>query len=217
MNVLSTTTIALLALAAPAVMAETVEFDFEGLGGPGLTSANEVGDNTPATLDLPTSAFGGEIGEGFVLDTESNVLDFAFEFSELSGGLFDAVSGIHLHLIAEGADIFTTTGPIIFNLNSGTDPTVTNTNELIPAGSGDGSGATDGVVTGSLVLSEVQEQAFLDGRYYLNIHSDTFQGGELRGNLVQANPVTAIPSPAAAGLGLGLLSLLATRRRQARA
>jgi len=112
-----------------------------------------------------------------------------------------------------GADPFTSTGPIVFNLNSfDPDDAVTNTNTIIAAGSGDGSGAVSGAVTGSLVLSDVQEQSLLDGRFYLNIHSDTFRGGELRGNLVAAP--TAVPTPAAAGLGLALLGMVGGRRRR---
>lgn len=213
MNPAFALTAASLSFAPGAAFAGTVEFDFAGLGGPGLTSANEVGANTPMSLPgVATSAFGSEFGEGLVLDTGSNTLNFAFAFSQLSGGLFDAATGIHLHETAEGADPFSSTGPIVFNLNNfNPDDAVTNTNTLIFAGSGDGDGAVSGAVTGSLVLTDLQEQSLLDGRFYLNIHSDTFRGGELRGNLV-ASAAAAVPTPAAAGLGLSMLGLLSCRR-----
>lgn len=214
MNATRPLSAALLILAPTAATAASVEFDFAGLGGPGLTAANEVGANTPVSLpNLASTAFGGEFGEGLVLDTESNTLNFSFAFSQLSGGLFDAATGIHLHESAPGADPFTSTGPIVFNLNSfDPDDAVTNTNTIINAASGDGSGAVSGAVTGSLVLSDLQEQSLLDGRFYLNIHSDTFRGGELRGNLVSAP--SAVPTPAAAGLGLMLMGMVSGRRRR---
>jgi uncharacterized protein (TIGR03382 family) len=48
--------------------------------------------------------------------------------------------------------------------------------------------------------------AIAQGRAYLNIHSNTFPGGEIRGFLV-------IPSPGGAAL-LGLGGLVALRRRR---
>ena len=192
-------------LAAGSAVAETVELDFFGLGGFGLSSANEVGPNTPATLPGPSFATGQETGGGLVLDTDANTLDFSFAFEGLTGGLFDAASGIHLHLVPDDApNPFAATGPIVFNLNSFDDPNVVNGNDPIAIGS------PDGEVFGQLSFTEEQEADFLAGRYYLNIHSDAFRGGELRGNLVVP---TAVPTPAALGVGLALLGGVAARRR----
>ncbi len=214
---LSTLTAATLSLTvapafAPGASAETVEFDFAGVGGAGLLSSNGVGPNTVPTLDGPSTAFGAEFGPGLVLDTDANTLSFAFAYSELAGGLFDAVGGIHLHLVpADAPDPFLATGPIIFDLNGTTDPNVTLTSSLNEIGD------NNGAVTGILDFEEFQQDSFLNGRYYLNIHSAGFQGGELRGNLVRADGggATPVPSPAAATAGLALLAGLAGRRRRA--
>ena len=50
-------------------------------------------------------------------------------------------------------------------------------------------------------------QAIADGKAYLNIHSSTFGGGEIRGFLVVPEPATALAVPAIAGL-------MALRRRR---
>ena len=217
------TSLTALALTAAPALGETIEFDFAGAAGPGLTPGNEVGPNTPVSTGLESDAFGGEFGPGLVLDTDANTLDFAFAYSQLSGGLFDAASGIHLHLVPDDAeDPFAATGPIVFNLNSFDDSNVTLTNSPNPIGD------VSGAVTGTLNFDDEQEADFLAGRYYLNIHSAGFTGGELRGNLVPVggiivaggddntggNGPNAVPTPGAAAAGLGLMGLLAARRRR---
>ncbi len=185
--------------AAPAT-AEVIDFFFQGNAGIGLLPGNEVGANTPVAGGAPPSAaFGDERNLGLLYDTLTNELSFDFEFEGLSGGLFNAASGIHLHL-ADAADPLNTTGGIAFNLNSGADANVVLDTPTVAIGS------TSGALAGTVSLTEAQEADLFAGRYYLNIHSGTFGGGELRGNLV--------PEPSSlALLAIGALAVL--RRRQA--
>lgn len=61
---------------------------------------------------------------------------------------------------------------------------------------------------GAAVLSDPQESDLLAGLWYVNVHTTSFAGGEIRGQ------VLLVPEPAAATLaGLGLLFLIARRRR----
>ncbi len=187
--------------AAGAAAGDIIDFRFLGNAGEGLLPGNSVGPGTPVNPGGPSSAFGGEAGLGLVYDTDTNILSFDFEFQNLTGGLDDVASGIHLHVVPGSTDPFNDTGGIAFNLNSGTDPNVTLFTPLVPT---DGS-ATGARVAGTAIFTDAQEAALFAGNYYLNIHSNGFAGGELRGNLV--------PAPATAG-ALALGALAATRRRR---
>ena len=170
--------------------ADTFNLDFQGNGGFGLLPGNEV---PPAS----SSAIGGESGAGLIYDDVTNMLSIEFSFSGLTGsGLFNAGNGgIHIHN-AGSTDPFNNNGGIVFNLNPG----FANVAE----------GATSGTIDLDITLSEAQEAELLNGQYYVNIHSGAFNGGELRGNLVQSS----IPEPASAIVaGIGLLGLAIRRRR----
>ncbi|MCC6675595.1 MAG: CHRD domain-containing protein [Phycisphaerales bacterium] len=65
--------------------------------------------------------------------------------------------------------------------------------------------------TGMWVYPEADEQAIIDGRMYVNIHTTAFPGGEIRGQIVTSvNPIDGLqevpPSPSA-GAGFGLVSI----------
>ena len=50
--------------------------------------------------------------------------------------------------------------------------------------------------TGSATLSEARETNLLAGNWYLNIHTENFGGGEIRGQVV----TTAVPEPSSASI-----------------
>ena len=76
-----------------------------------------------------------------------------------------------------------------------------------------GFGSTAGNLAGTVQLSAADVQSVLDGRYYLNIHSEDFGGGVIRGNLVPV--VAAIPEPGSLA-ALGLIGVAAGVRRRRR-
>ena len=64
---------------------------------------------------------------------------------------------------------------------------------------------------GNTILTDAQEADLLAGLWYVNVHSTTFGPGEIRGQVLAANPV---PVPAAAWLlASGILGLASFRRR----
>lgn len=141
-------------------------------------------------------------------DTVTHVLTFKGDFSGLSGNTTQA----HFHCCTAAPG----TGTVGIAVDSPTlpgfplgvklgtfdsfvdldDPNNFNTNFLNASGSVDA--AIDRFIAGAN-----------SGRAYLNIHSSTFTGGEIRGFL-------AVPEPASmALLGLGLLGLSFSRRKPA--
>lgn len=75
------------------------------------------------------------------------------------------------------------------------------------------SGATSGTFDGSGTFSESQANDLIAGLYYINLHTTSFGGGEIRGQLI------AVPEPATYALAIGAVGLLAAavarRRRKA--
>ena len=70
-----------------------------------------------------------------------------------------------------------------------------------------GTGVAGPPVVGNAILSAGQEADLLAGLWYLNLHTTTFTGGEIRGQ------VLAVPEPSTALLLVSGLSLLAAGRR----
>ena len=182
---------------ALSIQADIVQFDLLGKAGPGLLSGNEVPSNS-------STGSGGEIGAGISLDTDTFVLTINIGwgsgngFTDLTG---DATVG-HVH----GATA--STPPAAFN----------ETASPLPGGVGDlhtkpgwNPSASSGSFQGSITLSASQVTELLDGRYYINVHTQANSGGEIRGQLVQ------VPEPSSIALlavgAAGFLFLL--RRRHA--
>ena len=69
--------------------------------------------------------------------------------------------------------------------------------------------STNGGFSGDVTLSGAQATALLAGQLYINIHTSTNSGGEIRGQL------TAVPEPStsAALLAVGALGLAVLCRR----
>ena len=151
--------------------------------------------NYIATLDGAQDGGMGRTGSGSVLiNLTGTTLTFSSgTFSGLSGNANNA----HIH----GPAPIGTPAGVLYNLGG----------PIIPLGS------TAGTISGTVSLianpvpnySIAQQLADLNnGRWYVNIHSVTFPGGEIRGQIL------LVPEPATWTLGgLGLLGLLAWRRR----
>lgn len=134
--------------------------------------------------EVPINASPG-IGTGMMTyDDVANQLNWNITFSGLQTGA--TVSHFH--------------GPAAPGVNA--NPQVT-----IPLGAF--VGATSGTLIGMATLTATQETQLLSDLWYINIHTSTFTGGEIRGQ------VQVVPLPAAVWLfGSGLLGLVALARRR---
>ncbi len=127
-----------------------------------LTPGAEV---PPVNPDVPVLASGTA---NITLNPETGNLSVSGNFANLTSPLFDVstVGPVHLH-IAQQMPFAQNTGPVVF---------VPDVNE------------TPGRLSGSFVLNATAEpeqvDAFLAGAYYINIHTDVNNPGELRGQIV---------------------------------
>ena len=112
-------------------------------------------------------------GTGIVtFDDVSNLLSWDIHFSDLTG----PATAAHFH------------GPAAPGVNAGVQVNI---------------GAISGLtspMSGSATISDDQEMQLLDGLWYINIHTEAYPAGEIRGQ------VQVIPVPAAAWLMLGGLA-----------
>lgn len=186
----------LLAFAAlsGAAGATTIPFDLQGKASFGLLPGNENG----AIAGTPGS--GGEVGSGILYDDATNILTLNIAWGSANGfmNLTGNASAGHIH------------GPT----TSGGTASFTQ-NATIPSGFGLDSkpgwnaSATSGGFSGTVTFTDAQEIDLLAGKFYVNIHTSTNGGGEIRGNLVQ------VPEPASAVLLTLGAALIAARRRAA--
>ena len=114
-------------------------------------------------------------------DDVSNLLSWDIEFSGLTG----PATAAHFH------------GPAAPGVNAGMQVNI-----------GTISGLTS-PMSGSTTISDGQETQLLDGLWYINVHTDAYPAGEIRGQ------VQVVPMPAAAWLMLGgLVGLWRCARRR---
>ncbi|MEM8944491.1 MAG: CHRD domain-containing protein [Planctomycetota bacterium] len=187
-----------------------------------------VADATPivATAQLDASqepgpfSTSGALGAA-VLSVEP--LDGTFDFSlEVTGirpsdladlGLGEAISSIHIHNAPFGSN-----GPVVIDLGGG------NTNANVTSfGNGgfslniDG-GFFGGVVGDDLAAANQNLAALLTEELYINVHTNDFLGGAIRGQLsVVQRPNPVVPEPASVTLvGLTVFGIVLRRPRRGR-
>lgn len=169
--------------------AAVVLFELRGNGGVGLLGSNE----NPI---VNGGGSGGEIGAGISFDDVTNILSINVGWGSGNGftDLTGDVTGIHIH--DAGSANFSNNGGVEINVGASSDFTFNNS-------------ATNGTLIGATTLSDAQEIELLNGQYYLNVHTATNVGGEIRGNFV------AVPEPTSAGLAcVALLGSVLVRRRR---
>ncbi len=167
-----------------------------------LAAATAVGQaqSVDVTLDPAQDGGGARTGTGlFNITLTGDILTITGEFSGLSGNFRDA----HIH----GAAAMGANAGVLYGLAS-----------AITLGPDSRSGTINATITlvdnannrGFSVAT--QKEQFANGQWYFNVHSTTFTGGEIRGQIL---PVPE-PSTIALGvLGLGGLVLWRSRRRAA--
>lgn len=156
-------------LTACSLHAATIKFALIGKGGPGLLSSNET-----VTLS-GTPGKGGLIASGISFDDVSKVLTINVGwgtgngFTNLSGNALAA--HIHGPTASSFPASYNETGGVLLSLDSSPFSFTAS--------------ASSGSITGnSATLNATNEAALMAGKLYLNIHTSTNGGGEIRGNLV---------------------------------
>lgn len=156
----------------------------------GFTGAQAAVYTLSGTMDVSQAGtnggFGGGTGNGSgtiagLYDDVSNQLDYTITFSNLQG----TVTNMHFHLGAPGVSGGVELG--------------------IP-----GPWSSPQVATG-VSISEASETNLLAGNWYVNVHTSSFGGGEIRGQV----EVSPIPEPTAPLMLLGAMAgfgLLRKRR-----
>lgn len=160
--------------------ASLTQFDLEGQAGSGLRFDNVVGGSL-------SSGTGGEVNQGIQYNSTTKELSIDIEWGSSNG--FSDLAGSVSSLGLFGPADFTSSGARTRGL------------------SGFNASSTEGGFSGTIVLSDVEADALLDGELYIRA-SDRSDVGLIRGNMV-----VSVPEPACAAL-LGFLSLGMLRRRR---
>ena len=178
-------------VSVPSAFGAIIQFDLSGKGGTGLLSTNENG-----TI-LGTPGSGGEIGAGIAYDDVTNLLSINVGWGSGNGftNLSGTASGMHIHGPTANP------APAGFLDNAGVRIGL----DSLP---GFNSSASSGGFSGTVTLDATQETELLAQRSYINVHTGTNPGGEIRGHLV-------VPEPGSFALiGCAALALTTARRRR---
>lgn len=170
---------------------EIVTFRLTGNGGAGLLGSNVT----------PGSGSVGQGGIGFTgitFNTDTNILHVDVQWgiaNGYSGDLTGPITMLHLHGPTDEPppNSFSQTGPLMVSLSNSLNF--------------DDSPTSGGVVDDFFINGGSDEQGLLQGRTYINVHTDMFPMGEIRGYLV------AVPEPGTLWMA-GLISLALIARRQ---
>ena len=150
------------------------------LGVPANADILDFQANLDGSQEVPPT---GSPATGFATITIDDVtfeLSWDITWSGLIGG---AETGLHFHNAPAGAN-----GGVVVNI-----------------------GAISGLISpsiGSTTIDQALTDEFLAGNIYINLHTNDFAGGEIRGQVFQ------IPEPASGLLLAGIFGVAAIRRRQ---
>jgi hypothetical protein len=150
---------------------------------------------------VPNAATGTGVATLFYNDfNTASTADDTYNFSLAAFGLTGVATGYHIHAAAAAGS----NAPVVVNLVVGPFVSLNSGGTLLVGG--------NGVSTPyAAFLSDLQAS-----KAYANIHTATFPGGEIRGQLMQV-AVTPVPEPSSyAMLGVGLLAVGAIARRRAK-
>jgi hypothetical protein len=150
-----------------------------------LIASLDGAQETPAEITLGTGTLTGSY------DDVTNALSWSGSFANLNSGTTNA----HFH------------GPAAVGVGpAGVQVGMTaSTGDVFPIG------VTSGAFSGSATITDLQEADLLAGLWYVNIHTTTSGGGEIRGQVY----ATLVPEPPTLlMLGVGFLGLVLMGRRR---
>lgn len=185
------------AASAAFVSAQITPFDLAGNAGIGLLAGNEN--------HVVNGSFGsgGEVGAGISYDSNTMLLTINIGWGSGNGfaDLTGAATAGHIH------GITTSNAPASYLENAGVQIGL---NAL----GGWSSSATNGGFSGTVSLNGTQATALMNGQLYINVHTATNSGGEIRGQLI------AVPEPSTYALifaAVALVGVIWQRRHRAAA